>query len=243
MNKKLLCVCALSLLLTGCGEVAKLNITTTEPITIDATEKLDPSIYLKNLDKNATVDYEIKDNELIISVTKGDKTTDFNVPVEVNEPKVSVDRHIEVDKYVGYDLEQYIHEDEGVSHTIDFDEDTGKLSVTFTKGEWTKVIDDDVTVLDSNPINNWPKKYACYSTAGSPVYGTQTFYEDGTWIYKNSYSGSNGTFTFDGKNTFVFDYGDGEVYKVNGNYEHFEQYIATTIAGEDDYKICDLIKE
>ena len=25
--------------------------------------------------------------------------------------------------------------------------------------------------------------------------------------------------------------------------EHFEQYIATTIAGEDDYKICDLIKE
>ena len=62
MNKKLLCVCALSLLLTGCGEVVKLNITTTEPITIDATEKLDPTVYLKDLDKNATVDYEIKNN-------------------------------------------------------------------------------------------------------------------------------------------------------------------------------------
>ena len=243
MNKKLLCVCALSLLLTGCGEVAKLNITTTEPITIDATEKLDPSIYLKNLDKNATVDYEIKDNELIISVTKGDKTTDFNVPVQVNEPKVSIDRHITVDKYVGYDLEQYIHEDEGVTHTTSFDEDTGKLSVTFTKGEWTKVIDDDVTVLDSNPINSWPKKYSCHTTAGSPVYGTHIFYEDGTWVYKNSYSGANGTYTFDGKNTFVFDYGDGEVSRLSGDYEHFEEYIATTIAGEDDYNICDLIKE
>ena len=104
MNKKLLWIPTLLLLLTGCGEVAKLNITTTEPITIDATEKLDPSVYLKNLDKNATVDYEIKDNEMVITVTKGNKTTEFNIPVEVNEPKVSVDRHIEVDKYVGYDL-------------------------------------------------------------------------------------------------------------------------------------------
>ena len=155
MNKKLLCVCALSLLLTGCGNLATSNVADGETVTIDATEKINPKDYLKDLDKNATVDYEIKDNEMVITVTKGDKTKDITIPVEVNEPKVSVDRHIEVDKYVGYDLEQYIHEDEGVTHTTNFDEDTGKLSVTFKKGEWTTTLEDDVTVLDSNPINNY----------------------------------------------------------------------------------------
>lgn len=151
MNKKLLCVCALSLLLTGCGNLATSNVADGETVTIDATEKLDPTVYLKDLDKNATVDYEIKNNEMVITVTNGKKTTDFNIPVEVNEPKASIDRHIEVDKYVGYDLEQYIHEDEGVTHTTNFDEDTGKLSVTFTKGEWSTTLEDDVIVLDSNP--------------------------------------------------------------------------------------------
>ena len=245
MNKKLLCVCALSLLLTGCGEVAKLNITTTEPITIDATEKLDPSIYLKNLDKNATVDYEIKDNELIISVTKGDKTTDFNVPVQVNEPKVSIDRHITVDKYVGYDLEQYIHEDEGVTHTINFDEDTGKLSVTFTKGEWTKVIDDDVTVTDSNPLNVWPKTYSCQ--LGSDTSGTRILEEDGTQclIDHDDNIPYYGTYKYNDNNTFYFyhnnivDYLDGYP-NVKGDYEQF----TITYRTADGYaqEVCTLIK-
>ena len=179
MNKKLLCVCALSLLLTGCGDIGTSNVAEGETVTIDATEKLDPTIYLKDLDKDAKVDYEIKGNEMIITLTKGDKTKDITIPVEVNEPNVSVDRHIEVDKYVGYDLEQYIHEDEGVTHTTNFDEDTGKLSVTFTKGEWTKVIDDDVTVLDSNPINNWPKKYSCTESLYPGEIDTYILYEDG----------------------------------------------------------------
>ena len=151
MNKKLLCVCALSLLLTGCGNLDTSNVADGETVTIDATEKVNPKDYLKDLDKKATVDYEIKDNEMVITVTKGDKTENINIPVEVNEPKASIDRHIEVDKYVGYDLEQYIHEDEGVTHTTNFDEDTGKLSVTFTKGEWSTTLEDDVIVLDSNP--------------------------------------------------------------------------------------------
>ena len=245
MNKKLLCVCALSLLLTGCGEVAKLNITTTEPITIDATEKLDPTVYLKDLDKNATVDYEIKDNEMVITLTKGNKTKDITIPVEVNEPKVSVDRHIEVDKYVGYDLEQYIHEDEGVSHTIDFDEDTGKLSVTFTKGEWTKVIDDDVTVLDSNPINNWPKKYACQE--GSDTSRTRILEEDGTQclIDHDDNIPYYGTYKYNDNNTFYFyhtdivDYLDGYP-NVKGDYEQF----VITYPTADGYskETCTLIK-
>ena len=70
MNKKLLCVCALSLLLTGCGNLASSNVANGETITIDATEKLDPTVYLKDLDKNATVGYEIKDNEMVMEQIK-----------------------------------------------------------------------------------------------------------------------------------------------------------------------------
>lgn len=243
MNKKLLCVCALSLLLTGCGEVAKLNITTTEPITIDATEKLDPSIYLKNLDKNATVDYEIKDNELIISVTKGDKTTDFNVPVQVNEPKVLIDRHITVDKYVGYDLEQYIHEDEGVTHTIDFDEDTGKLSVTFTKGEWSTTLEDDVTVLDSNPLNVWPKTYTCCDSVDGKCDSILTLNEDGTFKDRNDYGWSDtGKYTYDGNNNWFFNYNNSNDLNATGNYEKFSQDTGITSWGNQSYYSCSLNK-
>ena len=244
MNKKLLCVCALSLLLTGCGEVAKLNITTTEPITIDATEKLDPSIYLKNLDKNATIDYEIKDNELIISVTKGDKTTDFNIPVEVKEPKVSVDRHITVDKYVGYDLEQYIHEDEGVSHTIDFDEDTGKLSVTFTKGEWSTTLEDDVTVLDSNPLNVWPKTYTCCDSIDGDCGLIMTLHKDGTFSQKHAGIGWSdaGKYTYDGNNTWFFNYNNSNDLNGTGDYEKVVQDIGITSWGNQAYFSCSLNK-
>lgn len=242
MNKKLLIIPALLLLLTGCGEVAKLNITTTEPITIDATEKLDPSIYLKNLDKNATVDYEIKDNELIISVTKGDKTTDFNVPVQVNEPKVSIDRHITVDKYVGYDLEQYIHEEEGVTHTINFDEDTGKLSVTFTKGEWSTTLEDDVTVLDSNPINNWPKIYTCCDSLESACNYVLTLKEDGTFNDKNYGWSDIGKYTYDGNNSWFFNYDNSRDLYGTGDYEKIIQDTGPTQNGTPTNVVCYLNK-
>lgn len=244
MNKKLLIIPTLLLLLTGCGEVAKLNITTTEPITIDATEKLDPSIYLKNLDKNATVDYEIKDNELIISVTKGDKTTDFNVPVQVYEPKVSIDRHITVDKYVGYDLEQYIHEDEGVTHTTNFDEDTGKLSVTFTKGEWSTTLEDDVTVTDSNPINSWPKTYTGCDSLESGCNYILTLNEDKTFKIKSTDINwsDTGKYTYDGNNNWYFDYNNSNDLYGNGNYEKIIIASGQTMSGIQAYLTCTLIK-
>ena len=242
MNKKLLCVCALSLLLTGCGNLATSNVADGETVTIDATEKLDPTVYLKDLDKNATVDYEIKDNEMVITVTKGDKTENINIPVEVNEPKVSIDRHIEVDKYVGYDLEQYIHEDEGVTHTTNFDEDTGKLFVTFKKGEWTTTLEDDVTVLDSNPINNWPKTYSCIDSA-LPLTGTITLNKDGTFKDKGDYGWSDtGKYTYDGNNSWYFDYNNSNDLYASGNYEKIVQDTGLTQSGNPSYVTCTLIK-
>lgn len=244
MNKKLLCVCALSLLLTGCGNLATSNVAEGETVTIDATEKLDPTVYLKDLDKNATVDYEIKDNEMVITVTKGDKTKNINIPVEVNEPKVSIDRHIEVDKYVGYDLEQYIHEDEGVTHTIDFDEDTGKLSVTFTKGEWSTTLEDDVTVLDSNPINNWPKNYTCEINNKGAVGYTFVLNKDKTFkaAMVNGMWSDTGKYTYDGNNNWFFDYNNSNDLYATGNYEKFAQDTGINSWGEQTYATCILIK-
>ena len=244
MNKKLLCVCALSLLLTGCGNLATSNVADGETVTIDATEKLDPTVYLKDLDKNATVDYEIKDNEMVITVTKGDKTENINIPVEVNEPKVSIDRHITVDKYVGYDLEQYIHEDEGVTHTINFDEDTGKLSVTFKKGEWTTTLEDDVTVLDSNPINNWPKVYTCCFSIEKGCNYLLTLNEDGT--FKDQATdiewSDTGRYTYDGSNSWFFDYNNSNDLNGTGNYEKITQDTGITSWGNQSYTTCTLNK-
>lgn len=244
MNKKLLCVCALSLLLTGCGNLATSNVADGETVTIDATEKLDPTVYLKDLDKNATVDYEIKDNKMVITVTKGDKTENINIPVEVNEPKVSIDRHITVDKYVGYDLEQYIHEDEGVTHTTNFDEDTGKLSVTFTKGEWSTTLDDDVTVLDSNPVNNWPKKYSCEINNKGAIGYSLMLNEDKTFKMNlvNGKWSDTGSYTYDGDNNWFFDYNNSIDLYATGNYEKFAQDTGLNSWGEQTYITCILIK-
>ena len=244
MNKKLLCVCALSLLLTGCGNLATSNVADGETVTIDATEKLDPTVYLKDLDKNASVDYEIKNNEMVITVTKGDKTKNINIPVEVNEPKVSIDRHITVDKYVGYDLEQYIHEDEGVTHTTNFDEDTGKLSVTFTKGEWTTTLEDDVTVLDSNPLNVWPKTYTCCMSNENACNYVLTLKEDGTFDDKDiTYGWSDtGKYTYDGNNSWFFDYNNSNDLYASGNYEKIVVAAGQTMGGTKIFSPCTLNK-
>lgn len=244
MNKKLLCVCALSLLLTGCGKEATTNVKDGQTVTIDATEKIDPSIYLDNLDKDAKVSYEIKNNEMIITVINGKKTTDFNIPVEVNEPKVSIDRHIKVDRYVGYDLEQYIHEDEGVTHTTNFDEDTGKLSVTFTKGEWTKVIEDDVTVLDSNPVNNWPKTYTCCMSIQQGCNYVTVLNENGSFSQKLTIAdwSDTGKYTYDGDNSWYFDYNNSTDQYANGNYNQFVITNGKTMSGIQAYTTCTLNK-
>ena len=243
MNKKLLCVCALSLLLTGCGNLATSNVADGETVTIDATEKLDPTVYLKDLDKNATVDYEIKNNEMVITVTKGDKTENINIPVEINEPKVSIDRHIEVDKYVGYDLEQYIHEDEGVTHTTNFDEDTGKLSVTFTKGEWTTTLEDDVTVLDSNPINNWPKVYTCCDSLESKCTHILTLNKDGTFKHViEGVASDKGKYTYDGNNSWFFNYDNSRDLYGTGDYEKIIQDTGPTQNGTPTNVVCYLNK-
>ncbi len=230
-NKYLLCTSLLALFLTGCStSVAKLAVETDEVVTIDATAKVNPSDYLKDVAEDAEVNYSISDGLMTITVSKDDKSETFEVPVTVEEPRVSIDEDITIDTYVGYDIEEYIHEDEGVSHTTNFNEETGELSVTFTKGEWSTTLDSQVEVLDSDPIyGKYDAVYTCagYSSDagivnlmkdGTAVWDDPNF-DDGTWEikdkklnYVDTYSEGTevGTISEDGK-TISF-------YQANGCY-------------------------
>ncbi len=210
-NKYLLCTSLLALFLTGCStSVAKLNVKSDEVVTIDATAKVNPSDYLKDVAEDAEVNYSISDGVMTITVSKDDKSETFEVPVTVQEPRVSIDEDITIDTYVGYDIEEYIHEDEGVSHTTNFNEETGELSVTFTKGEWTTTLDSQVEVLDSDPV--YAKYDTAYTCAGYTDYsGIITLYkngtcvwddpnfDDGTWEIKDGSFIANGASFLDGE--------------------------------------------
>jgi hypothetical protein len=245
-NKKiLLCIGILTLLVisTGCKSVATLAVKSNEVVTIDATSKIDPYDYLKDVDEGADVEYSITDGTMIITVSKDDETKTFEVPIEIEEPNVSIDENIVVDKYVGYNIEDYIHEDEGVSHTTSFDEETGNLSVTFTKGEWTTTLDSKVIVEDSTPKEVFPKVYSCYDNVdGRSI--QKTLYEDGTfdWVSESGAT-TNGTWTYDDNGTFYFDYVDVTDKTATGNYEGFSEFVGYTQDGSASSYVCTLVKE
>ena len=244
-NKKiLLCIGFLTLLVitTGCKSVATLAVKSNEVITIDATSKIDPYDYLKDVDEDAKVNYSIEDNTMIITVSKDDETKTFEVPIEIEEPNVSIDENIVVDKYVGYNIEDYIHEDEGVSHTTTFDEETGNLSVTFTKGEWTTTLDSKVTVEDSTPKEVFPKVYSCYISTAD-LASTLILYEDGSLTQDFGYVSYTGTWTYDGNNSWYFDYNDANDEPGEGNYNQFSINLGLNVNGVIGYNVCTLVKE
>ena len=244
-NKKiLLCIGLLTLLVisTGCKSVATLAVKSNEVVTIDATSKIDPYDYLKDVDEDAKVNYSIEDNTMIITVSKDDETKTFEVPIEIEEPNVSIDENIVVDKYVGYNIEDYIHEDEGVSHTTTFDEETGNLSVTFTKGEWTTTLDSKVTVEDSTPKEVFPKVYSCWDDNGK-IGSTLTLYEDGSLTDSSDYAFYTGTWTYDGNNSWYFDYNECNDAPAVGNYNQFSMDLGVNMGGNTIYNVCTLVKE
>ena len=240
-NKKIL-LCgslALGLLLTGCSSsVAKLAITSDEVVTLDASAKVNPSDYLEDVVEGAEVSYTISDNVMTITVSKDDKTETFEVPVEIEEPNVSIDENITIDTYVGYDIEDYIHEDEGVSHTTNFDEETGDLSVTFTKGEWTTTLDSKVEVTSSEPEEVWPKTYSCYEALNG-VSETIVLNENGRFIGNGLYPGTIG---FDENGVYSSQH-DGYAYlSAYGTLEQFTVDLGLSFSGDRVLQVCTLVK-
>ncbi len=241
-NKKILLCGSLSLglLLTGCStNVAKLAVASDEVVTLDASAKVNPSDYLSDIAEGAEVSYTIDDGIMTITVTKNDKTETFEVPIEIEEPNVSIDENITIDTYVGYDIEDYIHEDEGVTHTTNFDEETGALSVTFEKGEWSTTLDSQVDVTSSDPIYIWPKNYHCLQSETDVTYDI-TIYEDGSFV--NVANGGEttayGNYTFDGNNWY-FDFKEYNDLSGSGNYNSFTLYIPRWPSGTL-YSYCNL---
>ena len=240
-NKKIL-LCGsltLGLLLTGCSSsVAKLAVTSDEVVTLDASAKVNPSDYLKDVAEGAEVSYTISDNVMTITVSKDDKTESFEVPVEIEEPNVSIDENITIDTYVGYDIEDYIHEDEGVSHTTNFDEETGNLSVTFTKGEWTTTLDSKVEVTSSEPEEIWPKTYSCYE-ALNDVSDTLVLYENGRFMDDGIYPG---TITFDENGVHSLQYDGYNYLSAYGDLTQFTAYHGLSFSGNPINQVCTLVK-
>ena len=190
---------ALSLGLVGCStSVAKLAVDNEKVVTLDASAKVNPSDYLENVAEGAEVSYTINDGTMTITVTKDDKSETFEVPVEIEEPNVSIDENITIDTYAGYNIEDYIHEDEGVTHTTNFNEETGKLSVTFEKGEWTTTLDSQVEVTSSEPeYRTYSSLYTCNAESFRQ---TVILYKNGTCY--SDFAGYN-TWSTDGKNVTI----------------------------------------
>ncbi len=229
----------LPLTLSGCSSsVAKLAVESDEVVTIDATAKVNPSDYLKDVAEDAEVNYSITDGVMTITATKGDKTETFEVPVTIEEPRVSIDEDITIDTYVGYDLEEYIHEDEGVSHTTNFNEETGELSVTFTKGEWTTTLDSQVEVTSSDPIYIWPKTYSCYEPLNN-LSQTIVFYDNGRFMDDEANPGSYG---YDGSNVWSFQFDGYKLLTAYGDLNQFTIDLGLSFSGNQLNEVCTLVK-
>ena len=207
-------VLALSLTIAGCSSsIAKLSVKDDEVVTIDATSKVNPNDYLENVVEGASVDYSISDGVMTITVTKDDKTETFEVPVEIKEPNVSIDENITIDTYVGYDLEDYIDDAEGVGLTTSVDEETGELSVTCTKGEWTTTLDSDVNVTSSKPSyedlivgKTYEASYSCSGGTAITSYRAtirENGVVDGYDILSNF--ARPGSWTIDGNVVYLYD--------------------------------------
>ena len=242
-NKKILLYgsLALGLLLTGCSSsVAKLAVTSDEVVTLDASAKVNPSDYLEDVVEGAKVSYTISDNVMTITVSKDDKTESFEVPVEIEEPNVSIDENITIDTYVGYDIEDYIHEDKGVSHTTNFNEESGDLSVTFTKGEWSTTLDSKVEVTSSEPEEVWPKNYNCIDSNGYFIY--RSLLGNGRYTATADSLTVGGTYTYDGVNSWTLQEDGYLLHSAYGDYNQFVIDYGKSFSGNQINDVCTLVK-
>lgn len=147
-----------TLLLSGCSVFNKpLAEPVNDPETVveyDITKELDPSLFLKDVQEDAQVTYEIneEENKVVFTIAKGDKTETYETNLNIVYPEYSVDENITVDKTLGYNIEDYIHCDDNTKYTYDFNEDTGVLRVNFTNGSWSKDVETKFNVIESMPL-------------------------------------------------------------------------------------------
>ena len=96
--------------------------------------------------------------------------------------------------------------------------------------------------LIATPINNWPKTYSCIDSA-LPLTGTITLNKDGTFKDKGDYGWSDtGKYTYDGNNSWYFNYNNSNDLYASGNYEKIVQDTGLTQNGTPTNVVCYLNK-
>lgn len=175
--KKLLILIIICIALSGCDVIKKTNVIS-EDITIDITKKIEPSDYLVNLKEGQEVSYVLdEENSLLtITVTQQDKEPlvfEKEVKIEYPEIEISDDIVYDFNKEDEFDINALVDVPEGTTIDYTVDEETGQMSITFTKGAYTKTVSKEVEIVEKEV---WPK---IYEGEGDGYKFTYFIYEDG----------------------------------------------------------------
>ena len=138
---------------------------TFETVDVDGTLSVDLSQFYSNSDKLAKLSYEFNEDETVMTITdeNGEEPYSFDVPVNVIYPSYTIADDITIDTYTGYDINDFITADESVEITSTLDEENSILKIILAKNNWSKTIDKEVIIIDSNP---YPLHYYGYDTLG-----------------------------------------------------------------------------
>lgn len=131
------------------GEETKEVPITYELTEIDGTLPVDLSIFYSDSTKLAKASYVFNEDETVMTVT--DENGSFDVPVHVNYPSYTIADNIEIDTYVGYDINDFVTADEGVEITSTIDEENSTLNITLAKNNWTVNETREATLTNSSP--------------------------------------------------------------------------------------------
>lgn len=122
---------------------------TYELMEIDGTLPVDLSVFYSDSAKLAKATYVFNDDETVMTVT--DENGSFNVPIHVNYPTYTIADNIEIDTYIGYDINDFVTADEGVEIASELDEENSSLNITLSKNNWSVNETKEVTLTSSSP--------------------------------------------------------------------------------------------
>lgn len=199
------------------GEDVKEVPITYELMEIDGTLPVDLSIFYSDSAKLAKATYVFNDDETVMTVT--DENGSFDVPVHVNYPTYTIADNIEIDTYIGYDINDFVTADEDVEITSELDEENSTLNITLTKNYWTVNETREVTLTNSSP---YPITYrSMYMYNGLRFDGTEqtyTFIDETHILAHSDYDGSDWSITVE--NDTLIDDEDGykRSFYIEGDY-------------------------
>lgn len=109
----------------------------------------DPTKILNNLKEGTDVKYELKDNEVVITLTNGEQVDTITRSANISHPLAWFNSNdITIDTYYGYDINKLVTLAEGSTIVSDKLNDN-VLSVVVSNGEKEETIEQEVTLTSS----------------------------------------------------------------------------------------------